>query len=202
MREMEEMEDAKIRQLEIETMDEEDRRREFDEKRRRDKLLARESLIEAERQRQLAAKTQQQDFLDKQLAEQHEKEMKELEQIRNKQTRLLDERRRDYLQTMSIKKEMEKEKHDRKYNKHPFPFDGNTLLEDEARTRDVKKMQNLKDLQKFQLQQAKEKREREEAEKERERLEFMYERQKDEEELAMAQDYARRLLAQADQDDD
>ena len=201
MKKIDELEDARIRQLQIELMDEEDRRKEFDEKRRRDKLLARESLIEAERQRQLATKTQQDDFLDKQLREQHEKDMKELEQIRTKQTRLLDERRRDYLQSMAIKNEMEKEKTNRKYNKQPFPFDGNTLLEDQARERDMKKMQNLKDLQKFQLQQMREKKEREAAEKERERLEFLHERQKDEEELQMAHDYAKRLLEKAEAED-
>lgn len=201
MKKIDELEDAKIQKLAIEIMDEEDRRKALDEKRKRDKLLARESLIEAERQRQIATKTQQQDFLDKQLNEQHEKELKELEQIRKKQTRLLDERRRDYLQSMALKNEMEKEKTYRKYNKQPFPFDGNTILEDQARERDMKKMQNLRDLQKFQLQQMREKKEREAAEKEREKLEFLHERQKDEEELQIAQDYAKKLLEKADAED-
>lgn len=198
---IEEIEEEKIRKMALFNIEEEERRKAIDEKRHRDKLLARQSLIEAERKRQEATKTIQQDFLDKQLAEQHEKELKEVAEITAKQNRLIEERKRDFLETNQLKAIREKEQRERKKNKRPYPFNGDTTAEDQARERDLQKMRNEQELRKFQIQQTKEKKEREEAERERERLEFLYEREKEQQELEEAQEYARAILAQADEDD-
>jgi hypothetical protein len=72
--EIEQAEERRINELAVAMMDEEDRRKAVDAERHRAKLLAREKLIDAERKRQEATRTIQEDFLDKQLREQHEKE--------------------------------------------------------------------------------------------------------------------------------
>jgi hypothetical protein len=195
--EIEELEERKIREEAIAQMDEQDARKEADQRRHREKMLAYEKLIEAERQRQLATKTIQQDFLDKQLMEEHEKEQRRIAADAAKSEALIAERRRDFQATLALKAQREQEKKIRKEAKFPFPFNGDTTLEDAARARDMQKLQNERDLRRFQLRQLAEKKEREAAEREREKLEFKHEKEKEERELEKAQQYALDLLQKA-----
>ena len=120
--------------------------------------------------------------------------MKEVEEIRDKQERLNEERRRDYLETqkkLEAKRKMKKAKAE-------FPPDEATLqAEDKSYKLEIKKLNGLKDLAEFQKQQAAEKREREAAEKEREKLEYKKMLQDEEIKAQEAQEYAREMLIQA-----
>ena len=191
--EIEELENQKLRLLAEQTMDEADRRREAEIKRKNDRLAARQKLIDIEAKRQAAQKKEQEDFLDKQLKEQYEKDSLRIAQLSARRQKYIDERKRDYQEAMASKEARERNKRD-KIKGRLYPFDENNAYEDEMRKRDTERQRNLKELQQFHLQQAREKREREAAEKEREKLEFNHAIQKDQEELSKIQEYATRML--------
>jgi hypothetical protein len=180
----------------IAEMDEADRRRSVDEERHRAKLLAREKLIEAERKRQEATRTVQQDFLDRQIEEQLTKDQAAISANLARTERLARERRQDFLESLALKAQRAEQKKERE-NKTVFPFHGHAPEDDAAGDRDEARARNSRDLFEFQKQQDREKRDREAAEKERTRLEFLHERQKEQAELETAQQYAKDLLSKA-----
>jgi hypothetical protein len=110
MRKIDAAEDRKIRELAIAQMDVEEQRRDAEERRKRERLLAREKLIEGERKRQEETRGEYQDFLDKQIAEQNEKDFAEIRAMQAKRKRLLQEKRRDFLESVALKEQREKEK--------------------------------------------------------------------------------------------
>lgn len=202
MADLEKEEDRRLRQLTIDRMDKEDEEREIAEKKKREKLLQTEKIFEAERQRLIKEQSKQKDLLDKQIAEHFEKKSKELDQIRIKQERLNEERRKDFLESLRIKAERDKRLKEKRMNRNgetPFPIDPITAKrEDEIREREFRRVQSARELYNYQRQQAREKRERESAEKERARLEYQEELRKDQNDLEIAQQYARNMLARID----
>lgn len=202
MKDVEKEENRRLRELFAKTLDEQDERRAAEEKRKNDRLNARQALIDAEAKRQMETKKAQQDFLDKQQREQYEKDRKALEELAARRQRLQEERKRDYLEAMALKEQKKKEKLERTKNKSKFP-NAKELEEDrlfEQRLLERKKI--TKDVYDFRLKQMQEKKEREAAEKERARLEYQKMLDDDAEYLAKAQAYAKTVLGQAEQDND
>jgi hypothetical protein len=197
MRELEALEDQRIRDAAVRQMDDEEERREEDAKRKRDRLLARERLIDAERQRQIRALTVEEDFLDRQLDQQHQKEQDEIARTVARRDRLARERRSDFLDSLRLREQKERERRERRFARRPFPARENNQTDDRSTERAIQKVRNESDMRQFQLNQMMEKKEREAAERERERLEFDHERQKEQHDLQVAQEYARKLLADA-----
>lgn len=197
---LEELEDQRIRELHEREMDEADRRAAEDARRKAERLNARQQLIEREARRQEAERKEQEDFLDKQIAEQYAKESAEVARHTQHERQIREERRKQYLEAMALKSAKEKEK--RLHKIAIFPFDGNTKAEDEARERDLERARNVRDVYRFQYRQMEEKKERERAEKERERLEFNLALQKDQEELRRVQEYASKMLQNIPDDDE
>ena len=189
-KEIEKAEDLKILQLAIKTMDEEDERRLQDEIRRKQRTEARQKLIDIEAQRQLAQKKKDEDFLQKQLDEQYAKETKHIQELTARRNKLNEERRRDMLQTIHL----QQLKRERRQRRQQYPEEENPE-EGLMWERQLKKMQNARDIAEYQKQQAAEKRERESAERERERLEFNDEIARQEEEMDIAREYAAKMIA-------
>lgn len=79
-------------------------------------MAARQRLIEAETKRQETIRRAQQDFLNEQLAEQHDEEKEEITEM--------NERRQDYLESRALAQEMAKVKAEREQNTKVFPCDG------------------------------------------------------------------------------
>lgn len=197
-KELEKREDERLLQLRIKTLDEEDERREFERKQRFEKVEAQNKLIEAEAQRQIATRKQQEDFLDKQLADQYAKDSKRIKEMTDKRERLEQERRQDMLTAMRIQNHRFRKRN----QKRIFPDDHANKFEDEMNQRELLRIQNMKDIAMFQLQQAREKKDRENAEREREKLETMELIKKDQEDMALAQEYAKILLEKQKQLDE
>ena len=195
--EIEKKEDQKILEMAIKQMDEEEARAKAEAKAKQDKLLARQSLIDAEARRQAASKKADEDFLEKQLDEQYKKESKHIAELTAKKEKLVAERHRDMVEAMRLQKLQGPKK-----RKVYFPDDSNEEAEQESFNRVMKKLQNQKEIAEFQKKQAQEKREREQAEKERERLEYQAEIEKDQEDMYIAQEYARKLLAQYENEEE
>lgn len=203
---IEDEEDRKIREMAIAEMDEADLRRSVDEARHRARLLAREKLIEAERKRQEATRTVQQDFLDQQIEEQVTKDQAAITANLGRTGWLVRARerarRQDFVESLALKAPRAEQKKEREL-KTVFPFHGHVPDSDAARDRDEARARNSRDLFEFQKQQEREKRDREGVEKGRTRLEFLHERQKEQAELETAPQYAKDLLskgAAADED--
>ena len=201
MKEVEKEEDRRIRELFAKTLDEQDERREAEAKRKRDRLEAQQSLIEAEAKRQMATRQIQQDFLDKQLREQYEKDRKALAELAAKQTRLQEERRKDFLEAMALKDAKKRERLERLKNKRKFP-NAKELEEDRLfQQRLIERQKITKDVYDFRLKQIQEKKEREAAEAERNRLEYQKMLDDDAAYLARARAYGKTVLAQAQNDE-
>lgn len=194
-------EDLRIMRLAEKTMDEQDARRAYEEKRKRDRLAARQKVIDVEARRQMAQKKVQQDFLDKQLREQHEKETKNLAVLTARRRQIDDERRRDYLETTAIQEAKKKEKMIRK-GKRRFPVAGEDEQDRIARQHDIEHHRVDLDIQEFNIRLVREKKEREAAVIEREKLEFQQQQDEQDEALRRAQEYAVALLARAQEEDD
>jgi hypothetical protein len=180
-------------------MDEEDERRAAEIARKSERLAARQKLIDAEARRQEATKTEHQDFLDKQLAEEHEKEKKEITEMNERRTRLLNERRQDFLESRALIEARSKVKTEREQNTRVFPWDGDEEGNEAYRQRQAALSKAAQDQAQFQRTQAREKREKEAVEREREKLEFKH---RVEAFLRRAQDYACELLQKAKDNDD
>lgn len=190
-KQIDEIEEERIKQQKIRLDDEMEERQKADIKRRQERQAAIDAMIERQQQTLTEIKTRQQTFDDKQYNLQFEKDQKEVEGIKSKQARLLEERRSDYLDTQ---KKLE-EKRKRNKNRSEFPADEKTQLEEDAGWRlEIQKMQGLKELAEFQKQQALEKKERLNAERERERLEFQHQIELEEQRTLEAQEYARSML--------
>ena len=196
-REIEKAEDKKILDLAIQQMDEEDRRAEEEARKKREKLNARQALIDAEAARQAATKKVEEDFLEKQLAEQYQKEQAHIAEMTAKRDKLVQERRRDMQEAMRLQSIKQTQKKKKAY----FPDESGEAAAQESFNRVLQKLQNQKDIAAYQRQQAQEKRDREAAEKERERLEYQAECDKEQEDILIAQEYARKLLATYKDDD-
>ena len=188
--EIEKAEDLKILNLTIQTMDEEDRRREEDKRRRMERTEARQRLIDLEAERQKAQKKKVEDFLQKQLDEQYAKETKHIQELEAQRTKMFQERRKDMLETMRL----QKLKRERQKRKQLFPQDEDPeigLMFD----RQLKKIDNAREIAAYHRKQAQEKRDREAAEAERERLEFQAELEKQEQDMQIAREYAAKMIA-------
>jgi hypothetical protein len=196
MKDIEAEEDRRIRSMAIAEMEENERRKAVDAETHRTKLLARERLIEAERQRQEATRTIHEDFLEKQLQDQYEKDRSSIAATMARSDQLSRERREEFLDSLALKAHQQ-EQRKQKEKKKVFPFDGNSSEDDAVRERDLLRAKHAKDLEGFQHDQAREKKERESAERERTRLEFIVARQKEQAEFEVAQEYAKNLLANA-----
>ena len=188
--EIEKAEDLKILNLTIQTMDEEDRRRDEDKRRRMAKTEARQKLIDLEAERQKAQKKKVEDFLQKQLDEQYAKETKHIQELQAQRTKMFQERRNDMLETMRL----QKLKRERQKRKQLFPQEEDPQIA-LMFERQLKKMDNAKEIAAYQRKQAQEKKEREAAEVERERLEFQAEIEKQEEDMEIARQYAEKMIA-------
>jgi hypothetical protein len=188
-------EDGRLLRERTQVMELEDARRAADAKRMRERVEARQRLIDAETRRQMQEKTTQQDFLERQLEQQHEKERSEIEAIIERRQRLADERRAEFI----LSRQLGDTKRRRKVE---FPLEAPGPQEQAAERRLREKAQIARDAQEFQRQQVREKKERERAEVERDRLEFNHRVQQEQEFLRRAQQYARDLLAKAHEDED
>jgi hypothetical protein len=198
---LEDIEERRIREERERVMDEEDERRAEEARRKEERVAAQQRLIDAEAQRQLETKREQQDFLQKQLDEQHEKEQREIEEILQRRRRLAEERRSDFLESRVLVDTRRKTKKQREAERSEFPLP--PAPEDaEMERRGVARQRAARDTQGFQRQQMQEKKEREAAEKERERLEWNHKFQQDEAFLQRAQQYACDVLKKAQQDED
>lgn len=202
MKAVEEEENRRLRELFAKTLDEQDERREAEEKRKRDRLNARQALIDAEAKRQMETRKTQEDFLEKQQREQYEKDRKALEELAARRQRLQEERRKDYLEAMALKEAKKKEKLERTKNKSKFP-NAQELEEDRKfEQRLLERKRITKEVADFRLKQMQEKKEREAAEAERARLEYQKMLDDDAAYLARAQEYAKTVLGQAQEDND
>jgi hypothetical protein len=195
--EIEKKEDQKILEMFIKQMDEQDARAMASKKAKQDKLLARQSLIDAEAKRQAATKKVEEDFLEKQLEEQYKKEAEHIAALTAQKEKLQQERHRDMVEAMRLQRLQEQRKKTKVY----FPDDSVDEATQDSFDRILKKLQNQKEIAAFQKKQAQEKREREQAEREREKLEYEAELEKDREDMYIAQEYARKLLAQYKDDE-
>jgi hypothetical protein len=199
--ELEDIEERRIREERAGVMDEEDERRAAEIKRKEQRVAARQSLIDAETRRQLATKREEQDFLDKQLDEQHEKEQREIDELLEKRRRLAEERRREFLESRALVDKKQKTKKQREAERCEFPLP--PAPEDaEMERRVLARQKAAKDTQGFQRQQMQDKKEREAAERERERLEWNHKFEQDEAFLHRAQEYACDVLKKAKEEED
>lgn len=200
MKDVEKEEDRRLRELFAKTLDEQDERRAAEEKRKHDRLNARQALIDAEAKRQMATRKVEQDFLDKQLREQYEKESKAIAELTAKQQRLQEERRKEFLESMALKESKKRERLERLKNKRKFP-NAQELEEDRIfEQRILERKRITKEVYDFRLKQIQEKKEREAAEAERNRLEFQKMLDDDADYLARAREYGRTVLGQAQND--
>jgi hypothetical protein len=195
-------EDRRLAKEREQVMDEEDARRAAEAKRKQDRLDERQRLIDIEARRQMETKKTHEDFLDKQLAQQHEKERREVGALVADRRRLADERRAEFLQSRELMDAKKKTKTRRQFERSPFPIAAPTPEEQEMERRLQERVKAAKDTQEFQRQQAKEKKEREDAERERDRVEFNYRIEQDRAFLRRAQQYATDLLKKAKEDED
>jgi hypothetical protein len=199
--ELEDIEERRVREERERVMDEEDERRAAEIRRKEERVAARQKLIDTETRRQLETRREQQDFLDKQLDEQHEKEQREIDEILEKRRQLAEERRRDFLESRALVDTKNKTKKRREAERCQYPLQ--PAPEDaEIEKRAVARQRANKDTQEFQRQQTQEKKEREAAERERERLEWNHKFEQDEAFLRRAQEYACDVLKKAKEDED
>ena len=185
---LEKLEDERIMREKIALDEEMDRRAEAEKQRRQSRQDHINKLIEIQAQKLQEIKANQKEFEDNQYEMQWKKEQKDIVDLTEKQKRLAEERRRDYLEAQ---KKIEAQRARRK-EKHPCPsiYDNNEKDIEYER----KRAQALKDLAAYQRQQALEKHERETAEKERAKLEFQHQLQLEEEKTREAQEYAYEML--------
>jgi hypothetical protein len=202
MQDLDELEERKILQMRATILDEQDERRAAEAKRKADKLATQQKLIDAEAARQMATRREQQDFLDKQLAEDYAKEKAKIETMRAERQRINDERRRDYLATIAASESHAKTKYVRQTHKTEFPFDGVDAEAEAMRLRDTKRMWAQKELKEFQARQAREKKEREFSEREREKLEMQHRLDEEADTMRRVQDYAISVLQKAREKDE
>ena len=194
MKQLEAIDDARVREEKWRLDEERDARELADKKRREDKQNALEGLIKRQQQNLEEIKARQQQFDASQYELQYEKDRKQMEELRLKQERLREERRQDFLEAqrkIEAKKKMAKLK-----QVYP-PDEATTRAEEASWALEAQRAQGRKELAEFQKQQALEKREREAAEKERRKLEFQQQLELDAEKSLEAQQYAREMLLAA-----
>jgi hypothetical protein len=199
---IEEVEDQRINRECERVIDEEDERRAADIRRKKERLDKQQRLIDAATKRQMETRAIQQDFLDKQLALQHEKEKAEVTNLNNHRTRLLNERRSDMLESRKLIEERGKVKKERELDSQVFPWNGDEKENKAYEQRRLAMEKSAHDQAEFQRTQAREKREKERTDREREKLEFKHTVEEDEAFLRRAQDYACDLLKKSKEEDD
>lgn len=121
---------------------------------------------------------------------QFEKDTIAIMKEKEKQERIREERRRDYLETLKqneLKKDASKKAMNPKYS---FPDEGNELADIHRQRK-----QNLLDIAAYQRRQAEEKRDRELKEKDRKRLEFLRDLELDDANTIESQEYAKEMLS-------
>ncbi|OHT03565.1 Coiled-coil domain-containing protein 173 [Tritrichomonas foetus] len=188
---LDELEEEKIRQQKIALDEENDRRRAAERKRRQDEQDQMDRMIQRQCETLAQIKAKQQEFDDRQYELQWKKDQRQVEELKAKEIRMREERRKEYLEATA--KLEEKRKRDKL--KAIFPLsDAERKAEDELLKLDRERADNLKELANFQMKQAQEKREREEAQREKERLEYQRMIQIEEEKLMEAQEYAKEML--------
>jgi hypothetical protein len=152
-------------------------------------------LIERQQQTLSQLTTQREDFDDRQVSLQTEKDMQAINALKAKNERMLRERREDYLEA----KTKLANKGKRKTAPYAtFPPDADAQREEDAVTlRDTQRARAVQDLAEFQRKQAQEKKEREDAERERTKLEFRTHVDQESQRTVEAQEYAQNMLVQA-----
>jgi hypothetical protein len=194
-------EERRERRLREQIMDEQDARAAAELKLRNDKLAARQKVIDAEAQRQIATRVIQQDFLERQLDLQHEKESNEINELLATRNRLAEERRQDFLDAVKATEKRRLQKEEREAHQAVYPWTGDQEENERVEQRTMAFRKMSKDLQEFQRNQARDKRNKDLAERERQKLEFKHTVEQDQAFLQRAQNYACELLANADRDD-
>ena len=194
MKELEAIDDARVREEKWKLDEERDERERADKKRREDKQKALEGLIQRQQENLAEIKARQQQFDASQYELQYEKDRKAMEELRLKREKLREERRQDFLESqrkIEAKRQMKKMK-----QVYP-PDEAMRAQEDAIHQLDLQRAQGRRELAEFQKQQAQEKREREAAEVERRKLEFQRQIEIENEKTAEAQEYAREMLLAA-----
>jgi hypothetical protein len=182
-------------------LDEQDERRAAEAQRRSEKVAAQQRLIDSGLRQQMATKRLNDDFLDRQIDRQQQKESREIEELTARRVKLAEERRRDFLESGPATAVRRTMKQDRQMSAHAFPWHGEDEAIRQAEERRAAAQKATRDCRDFQLRQAREKKQTEAAEKERSRLEFRQQVAEDEAFMRRAQDYAASMLAKAHQDD-
>jgi hypothetical protein len=192
--EMERVEEERIKAQKYALDDAMEARSAADLQRRQTRQADIDRMIARQQQTLTELQAQRRDFDDQQYELQYQKEKKHVEELRARQTRLLDERRQDFLDSRAKLDQAEQ----RKKDKTPYPPDESVLREEEAIfEREQQREKALKDMAEFQRKQAAEKKEREDAEKERRKLEFRRQLELDTQRTVEAQEYARKMLLEA-----
>lgn len=184
------VEDKRIQEIQLRAQEDQIHRREIANKKKEDLFASRDGLYEAARTRQASLRSVQDEFYDKQVEEHEAREAAKIQAETDKKRRIAEERRQDFLNSQKITKE----KDPSVKIKVPFNLGEDDVNEVARQQRLESRLQNIKDLAQFQLQQAKEKREREDAEKERVKLEFQRDVELDQRKIEEAQNYAREKL--------
>jgi hypothetical protein len=194
-REIARVEGEKIEADKLRRDEEFEAREEADKRRKALRQADINRLIEKQQQTLTELKSQQQVFDDRQYELQYDKDKRAIDEMKEKNDRMQQERRADYLEA---KVKLEGKGKKRPGSKSVFPPDERQQKdEDEATQRELQRAQALKDLGDFQRKQMAEKRERELAEKESRRLEYQHQIDLENQRTVEAQEYARDMLVQA-----
>ena len=190
-KELEKLEDIKIKQLEEKIFNETDNRILFEENKRKERQNHINALIEKQTKHLENLNKEKETFEEKQLDSQFNKDKQHMFEIQNKQEKLLKERNQEYLET--LKKIQFKQKLSSK--KASFPLDEYTtsILDKDISNQEIKynSLQNTKEIQRLQIL---EKKEREAAEREREKLEYQKILELQEQKSLEAKEYAKQML--------
>jgi hypothetical protein len=194
---VEEEEEIRLKKLREQIFTEEEERKAAELKRKNDRLARTQKLIDIETKRQMNAKQCEDDFLDRQIERQFEKESRRVAEVTARKRKLENERKMEHDEVMALKEEKEREKLERSRKKEKFTFEGvdEDVLKLERREQERKRA--CLDLQQFQRDQAREKKERDGASREREILEELHHFEEDRDFLERARKYANEKLREA-----
>lgn len=183
------VEDARIQEIQLKEQEEQINRRARELAKKEELFRSREGLYEAAAKRNAEINATQNEFFDKQVREKEERDAAKVIAEKEKSERVAAERRQDFLDTQNFKK-----KDKTSYTKKIFNLGEDDINETAKQNRYDIRLQNVKDLAEFQLQQTREKKAREAAEKERKKLEFQRDVELDQRKLQVAQEYAKQKL--------
>jgi hypothetical protein len=198
--ELNSIEESKRMRLQEQIIDEEEERKAADLKRKNDRLKRTQHLIDVETKRQMETKRTQEDFLDRQVERQTQKESQRVMEMAARKTKLREERTKEGKEAAALRATIKKEKIEKRKNKR-FPLDEDSEAEELGR-RDLARQRSRREVQEFQQGQAQEKKERKVADRERERLEEQQFFADDRAFLSRAQQYASDMLARVKEQED